>query len=116
MPDNFIHIQFIIRKKNETKLMLNKVLEYNKESYLLLGYNFDVLNNIYNSINQIVMNYLKKYLIYNNTCVTLVIHYNKAGRSEQSFMVKEIFFVGTSINQLKNQPIKTYTWGSSGYQ
>jgi hypothetical protein len=32
MPDYFIHIQFIIRKKDETKLILNKVLEYNKEN------------------------------------------------------------------------------------
>jgi hypothetical protein len=60
MPDYFIHIQFIIRKKDETKLILNKVLEYNKESYLILGHNFDVLTNIYNSINKIVMNYFKK--------------------------------------------------------
>ncbi len=52
MPDYFIHIQFIIRKKDATKLILKKVLEYNKESYLISGHNFDVLNNIYNSINK----------------------------------------------------------------
>ncbi len=56
MPDYFIHIQFIIKKKLK-KLILNKVLEYNKESYFKLGHNFDVLNNIYNFINKIVMNY-----------------------------------------------------------
>ncbi len=48
MPDYFIHIQFITRKINEPNLVLNKILEYNKESYLILGHNFDVLNNIYN--------------------------------------------------------------------
>ncbi len=53
----------LLEKKDETKLILNKVWEYNKESYLILGHNFDVLNNIYNSLNKIVINYLKK--IYN---------------------------------------------------
>ncbi len=74
-----MHIQFIITRKNETNLILNKNLEYNKESYLILSHNFDVLNNIHNLINKTVMNYLKKNLIYNNTCVTLVIHHNTVG-------------------------------------
>ncbi len=56
MPDYFIHIQFVT-KKNETKLILNKGLEYNKESYLILCHNIDVLNNIYNFTNKIVMNF-----------------------------------------------------------
>ena len=60
MPDYFMHIQFIIRKVNETKLILNKVLDYNKESYLILGHTFDIINKIYTFINKIVMNYLKK--------------------------------------------------------
>ncbi len=48
MPDYFMHIQFIIRKKDETNLILNEILEYNRESYFILGHNFDVLDNIYN--------------------------------------------------------------------
>ena len=60
MPDYFMHIQFIIRKVDETKLILNKVLDYNKESYLILGHTFDIINKMYTFINKIVMNYLKK--------------------------------------------------------
>ena len=56
MPDYFIHIQFIIRKKDETKLILNKVLEYNKENYLILGHTFDIINKMYS----LIINYLKK--------------------------------------------------------
>ena len=60
MPDYFMHIQFIIRKVDETKLILNKVLDYNKESYLILGHTFDIINKMYTFINKIVMNYFKK--------------------------------------------------------
>ena len=60
MPEYFMHIQFIIRKIDETKTILNKVLEYNKESYLILGHTFDIINKIYSFINKIVMSYLKK--------------------------------------------------------
>jgi len=60
MPNYFMHIQFIIRKVNETKLILNKVLDYNKESYLILGHTFDIINKMYTFINKIVMNYFKK--------------------------------------------------------
>ena len=54
MPDYLMHIQFIIRKIDETKIILNKVLEYNKESYLILGHTFDIINKIYSFINKIV--------------------------------------------------------------
>ncbi len=54
--------------------------------------------------------------MYKNTCVTLVIHHNTAGRLGQSFMVRYIILEGTSVNQLKHQPIQTYTWGSGCYQ
>ena len=56
MPDYLMHIQFIIRKVDETKLILNKVLDYNKESYLIHGHMFDILNKIYGFI----INYIKK--------------------------------------------------------
>ncbi len=48
MSDCFLHIQYIIGRKNETSLISNKVLEYSKEIYLISGHNFDVLNNMYN--------------------------------------------------------------------
>jgi len=56
MSEYFMHIQFIIRKKEETNLILNKVLEYNKENYLILGHTFDILNKMYS----LIINYLKK--------------------------------------------------------
>ena len=59
MPDYLMHIQFIIRKMDETKIILNKVLEYNKESYLILGHTFDIINKIYSFINKIVMSYFR---------------------------------------------------------
>jgi hypothetical protein len=67
MTDYFMHVQFIIRTNNEVPLILNKVLDYNKESYLILGHTFDLINNMYSFLNKIVMNYFKKYLTYNNT-------------------------------------------------
>ena len=35
MSDYFMYIQFILRNIDETNLILNKVLEYNRESYLI---------------------------------------------------------------------------------
>ena len=48
MADYFMHIQFIKRKKDETKILLNKVIEYNRDNYIILGYIFDIINKIYN--------------------------------------------------------------------
>ena len=45
---------------DETKIILNKVLEYNKERFLILGHTFDIINKIYSFFNKIVMNYFKK--------------------------------------------------------
>ena len=50
MVDYFMHIQFIIRKKEETSTLLNKVIEYNRDNYIVLGYIFDLLNKIFNNI------------------------------------------------------------------
>jgi hypothetical protein len=50
MPDYLMHIQFITRKIDETKLILNKVLEYNKESFLIFGHIFDIINKYIYSI------------------------------------------------------------------
>ncbi len=54
MPDYFMHIQFIIRKVDETKSILNQVLGYKTESYLILGHIFDIINK-YIVINRIVI-------------------------------------------------------------
>ena len=62
-----MHVQFIIRDNDEVPLILNKILDYNKESYLILGHTFDLISNMYSFLNKIVMNYFKKYLTYNNT-------------------------------------------------
>jgi hypothetical protein len=43
MSEYFMHIQFITRKKKETNLILNKVLEYNKENYLIFDHTFDII-------------------------------------------------------------------------
>ena len=48
MADYFMHIQFIIREKDETKVLLNKVIEYNRDKYIILGYIFDIINELYN--------------------------------------------------------------------
>ena len=47
MADYFMHVQFIIREKDETKVLLNKVIEYNRDNYIILGYIFDIINKMY---------------------------------------------------------------------
>jgi len=48
MPDYSIHLQFIINKKNIIEDQNNKIIEYNRENYLILGHIFDMINKIYN--------------------------------------------------------------------
>ena len=62
MSDYFMHIQFIIKNNDETKLILTKMLDYNKESYLLFSYIFDAINKIYSFLNKIGLEILKKFL------------------------------------------------------
>jgi hypothetical protein len=62
MSDYFMHIQFIIRNNDETKLILTKMLDYDKESYLLFSYIFDAINKIYSFLNKIGLEILKKFL------------------------------------------------------
>ena len=47
MSDYFMHIQFIIKNNDETRLILTKMLDYNKESYLLFSYIFDAINIVF---------------------------------------------------------------------
>ena len=48
MTDYFIHIQFTINKKSQQEQLLKKLIDYNKQSYLIIGHIFDILNTIYN--------------------------------------------------------------------
>ena len=47
MTDYLLNIQFTIRKRDETQRLLKNVIEYNKESYLVLGHIFDIINKLY---------------------------------------------------------------------
>jgi hypothetical protein len=62
MSEYFMHIQFIVRNNDETKLILTKILDYTKESYLLFSYIFDAINKIYSFLNKIGLEILKKFL------------------------------------------------------
>ena len=48
MTDYIIHIQFTVNKKSQQELLLKSLVDYNKQSYLIIGHIFDILNNIYN--------------------------------------------------------------------
>ena len=48
MTDYIIHIQFTVNKKSKQELLLKSLVDYNKQSYLIIGHIFDILNNIYN--------------------------------------------------------------------
>lgn len=56
MPDYSLHLQFIINKKDNTEEQNNKIIEYNRENYLILGHIFDIINKLYN----IIINFLVK--------------------------------------------------------
>ena len=47
MTDYIIHIQFTINKKSQQEQLLKTLIDYNKQSYLILGHIFDILNNMY---------------------------------------------------------------------
>ena len=48
MTDYIIHIQFTVNKKSQQELLLKSLVDYNKQSYLIIDHIFDILNNIYN--------------------------------------------------------------------
>ena len=58
MTDYFMHIQFIIRKKDETKILLNKVIEYNRDNYISLGHIFDLINKMFSYFSKIILSKL----------------------------------------------------------
>ena len=56
MTDYIIHIQFTINKKSQQEQLLKTLIDYNKQSYLIIGHIFDILNNIYNYFFKIKSN------------------------------------------------------------
>ena len=50
MTDYIIHIQFAINYKSKKEVLMKTLIDYNKQSYLVLGHIFDMIYNIYNSI------------------------------------------------------------------
>jgi len=50
MTDYIIHMQFTINKKSQQEILLKSLIDYNKQSYLILGHIFDILNNLYQYI------------------------------------------------------------------
>ena len=47
MTDYIIHIQFTINKKSQQEQLLKTLIDYNKQSYLIIGHIFDILNNMF---------------------------------------------------------------------
>jgi len=47
MTDYIIHIQFTINKISQQEILLKSLIDYNKQSCLILGHIFDILNNMY---------------------------------------------------------------------
>jgi len=56
MTDYIIHIQFTINKKNQQEQLLKTLIDYNKQSYLIIGHIFDILNNMFNYFFKIKSN------------------------------------------------------------
>ena len=47
MSEYSLSLQFIIRKKDQSKDLLARLIDYNKESYLILGHIFDLVNKMF---------------------------------------------------------------------
>ena len=50
MTDYIIHMQFTINKKSQQEILLKSLIDYNKQSYLILSHIFDIFNNLYQYI------------------------------------------------------------------
>ena len=48
MTDYIIHIQFTINKKSQQEQLLKTLIDYNKQSYLIIDHIFDIMNNMFN--------------------------------------------------------------------
>ena len=49
MTDYIIHLQFEVNNKSKKEVLMTTLIDYNKQSYLVLGHIFDILHNIYNT-------------------------------------------------------------------
>ena len=56
MTDYMIQIQFTINKKNQQEQLLKTLIDYNKQSYLIIGHIFDIMNNMFNYLFKIKSN------------------------------------------------------------
>jgi hypothetical protein len=56
MTDYIIHLQFEVNNKSKKEVLMTTLIDYNKQSYLVLGHIFDILHNIYNTIFKIKSN------------------------------------------------------------
>ena len=50
MTDYIMHIQFEVNDKSKKEVLMKTLIDYNKQSYIVLGHIFDMIYNIYNSI------------------------------------------------------------------
>jgi len=56
MTDYMIQIQFTINKKSQQEQLLKSLIDYNKQSYLIIGHIFDIMNNMFNYLFKIKSN------------------------------------------------------------
>ena len=50
MTDYMIQIQFTINKKSQNEQLLKILIDYNKQTYLIIGHIFDILNNVFKKL------------------------------------------------------------------
>ena len=56
MTDYIIHIQFAINRKSRKEELMRSMIDYSKQSYLVLGHIFEIIHNIYVSVFKIKSN------------------------------------------------------------
>jgi hypothetical protein len=56
MTDYIIHIQFAINNKSRKEELMRSMIDYSKQSYLVLGHIFEIIHNIYVSVFKIKSN------------------------------------------------------------
>ena len=56
MTDYIIHIQFAINRKSRKEELMRSMIDYSKQSYLVLGHIFEIIHNIHMSVFKIKSN------------------------------------------------------------
>ena len=56
MTDYIMHIQFEVNIKSKKEVLMKTLIDYNKQSYLVIGHIFDIIYNIYNTLFKIKSN------------------------------------------------------------